>query len=141
MARPNTAPIFPGQLDRVRGEVSGANTAFDGTGTIVEILECPTTQPNGYLLRKIVIKAESTTTAGQIKLYLSPDGGTTWHPWHGVVVTAITAAAGVLPFSAQLDDVNDAEMAGGLVLPSGWSLGAATHIAEVFEIHAEYGIL
>jgi hypothetical protein len=141
MARPNTAPIFPAQYGRVRGQVSDANTAFDGSGTIVELLECPAAEPNGYLIRKLHIKAEATTTSGQIKYYLSPDAGSTWHPWIAQLVSAVTAAAGVATFEDFLDDQNDEELAGGVVLPSGWSLGASTHVGEVFEIHVEYGVL
>ena len=137
---PFIAPIHPSKFDRVRAEVSAANTNFDGSGTIVEVLECPTTAPNGYLIRKLFVKAEETTTAGQIKFFLSDDAGTTWYPWMAKVVTAITAAAGVATFEATIDLANDEELAGGgLIIPSGWSLGAATHVAETFEIHGEYG--
>ena len=142
MARPSTAPIFPGQYDRARGTIgAAADTSFDGSDAdVVEILECPTTQPNGFLIRKITIKARVTTTAGQVKLYLSEDAGTTRRPWRAVLVSAVTASAAVAAFEAQLDDQNDEELAGGLVLPSGWSIVAGTHNAELIEVHVEYGI-
>ena len=143
MSRPNTVPIFPGELNRTHEEISTANTNFDGSGTIAEVLECPTTQPNGYLIKKITVQAGNTgtTTSGQVKLFLSDDAGTNWQPWRSIIVEAITAAAATSPFWAQLDDQNDEELAGGLVLPSGWSLGAAPHNGETFEVHVEYGVL
>ena len=142
MPRPNTAPIFAGELDRARATISAADTAFDGSDAdAVEVYEVPTTRPNGVLLRKITIEARGTTTAGQIKLYLSEDAGTTRRPWRNVLVSAITAAAAVIPFWAQLDDQNDEELANGLSLPVGWSLVASTHNAEGFEVHAEFGVL
>jgi len=143
VARPNTNPVFPGQYGRAVVSIgAAADTAFDGSDTdFVEVVECPASEPGGYLIRKITVQAKVSTTAGQVKLGLSPDGSTTRYPWRNILVSAITVGAAVLPFWAQLDDQNDEELAGGLILPPGWSLVASTHIAEAMAVHCEYGIL
>ena len=141
MAAPFIAPIGPHAFGRVVVEVDTANANFDGSGTIVTVRAIPATEPNGVLVRKVTIKALEATTVGQVALYLSNDAGTTWFPWRAILVSAATPAAGVAAFEAQLDDVNDAELANGLHVPSGWAVGASTFNAEDMQVHLEYGVM
>ena len=139
---PFISPIFPHSYGYAYGEVDTANTDFAGGGTIVELLD-PTALgfDRGVMVRKIRVKAMETTTSGQIQLYLSDDAGTTYFPWKSITVDAITPAAATATFEAQLDDQNDEELAGGLMIPPGYSLGASIYQAEDTSIFVEYGIL
>lgn len=104
------------------GQVSTANTARDGTGTIATIF---TAGSNGSRIDDIWISATGTTTAGVVRLFLHD--GTNARLWQEVMVTAITPSATVQVFNAAL--YNQA-----LVLPNGWSLRASTQIAETFNV-------
>ena len=141
MSGPFIAPVGPHSFGLAVAEIDTAHTTFDKTsGTIVEVYQVPATEPRGIHIQKIVVKAHEATTAGQVKLFLSPDGGTTWWPWKAILVSAITPAAGVLAFEAQLDEQNDEELAGGFMLPTGWSIGAATHNSEDMSVFVAYGV-
>ena len=102
--------------------ISAANTARDGTGTIVTV---ETAGASGTRIDDIVITATGTTTAGMVRLFLHD--GTNARLWREVPVTAITPSATVQAFTATLSNL-------ALVLQTGWSLRASTHNAETFNI-------
>jgi hypothetical protein len=102
--------------------ISAANTARDGTGTIVTV---DTAGASGTRIDDITITATGTTTAGMVRLFLHD--GTNARLWREVPVTAITPSATVQAFTATLSNL-------ALVLQTGWSLRAATHNAETFNI-------
>lgn len=104
------------------GQVSTANTARDGTGTIATIF---TAGGNGSRVDDIWITATGTTTAGVVRLFIND--GTNTRLWQEVMVTAATPSTTVQVFNTAL--FNQA-----LILPNGYSLRASTHNAETFNV-------
>jgi hypothetical protein len=106
-------------------QLTAANTARDGTGTIVSVITGATT---GTRVDDLVIQATGATTAGMIRLFLSLDGGTTSRLIREIPVTAITPSATVQAFSASLTNL-------ALLLPNASAvLRASTNNAETFNI-------
>lgn len=104
------------------GQVTTANTARDGSGTIATIL---TAGSNGSRIDDIEIVATSTTTAGVVRLFLHD--GSNYELWKEILVTAITPSTSVAVWSYLLTDL-------ALVLKNGWSLRASTHNTETFNV-------
>lgn len=112
--------------------VATANTARDGTGTLGTIF---TAGASGSRIDSIVIQASATTTAGMVRLFIHD--GTTARLYDEVPVFAVTPATSVPAWSVALG--NNAPLSTGrypLMLPTGYSLRAATNNAETFQIHA-----
>jgi hypothetical protein len=109
--------------------VSAANTNRDGTGTIVTIL---TPGASGTRVERIQAKATATTTAGQLRLFVSTDAGSTWRLHDEMAVSAIVPSATVQTFEGSLSFGNVTF----LCLASGHRLGMSTHNAETFHITA-----
>jgi hypothetical protein len=108
------------------GQVSTANTARDGTGTLATIFTAGITAgSSGSRIDDIKIQATGTTTAGAVRLFLHD--GTNARLYDEILVPAITPSTTVEAFSAML--VNQA-----IVLPNGWSLRASTNNAETFNV-------
>jgi hypothetical protein len=103
-------------------QISTANTARDGTGTIATVF---TAGASGSRIDDILITATGTTTAGVVRLFLHD--GTNARLWKEVLVSAITPSTTVSPFSSTLNSQ-------ALVLQSGWSLRASTNNAETFNV-------
>lgn len=104
------------------GQVSTANTARDGTGTIATVF---TAGASGSRIDDIAITATGTTTAGMVRLFLHD--GTNARMLQEVSVGAVTPSATVQAWTQQLLNL-------ALILPSGWSLRASTHNAETFNV-------
>lgn len=109
------------------GQVSTANTARDGTGTIATIFTAAAT---GSRIDQIRIHAVGTTTSGMIRLFIHD--GTNARLWKEVPVVAITPSATLPAWSANVASQVDLELP--LVLPNGYSLRAATNNAETFNL-------
>ena len=109
------------------GQVSTANTARDGTGTIATIF---TAGSNGSRVDDIWITATGTTTAGVVRLFIND--GTNTRLWQEVMVTAATPSTTVQVFNTAL--FNQA-----LILPNNYSLRASTHNAETFNVIVSRG--
>lgn len=103
-------------------QLSAANTAIDGTGTIATVYTAGT---SGSRIDDITITATGTVTAGMVRLFLN--NGTTSYLWKSIPVTATTPSGTVAPFSSSL-------LGQALVLGSGWSLRASTNNAESFNV-------
>ena len=101
-----------------------ANTARDGTGTITTVHAAGSL---GTRIDDIYIVATAATTAGVIRLFISPDGGTTNKLWQEILVTATTPSVTQAVWSYTL--LNQ-----GLTIPTGYALRASTHIAEAFNV-------
>lgn len=112
--------------------LSVANTARDGTGT-APIVVTGAASP-GTRLDKIRIVGVGTVTGGMIRLFLND--GVTKRLLREIAVTATTPSATVEGFAF------DYTFGDGLVLPSAsWTLLAATHNAETFNVFAFGGNL
>ncbi len=121
-----TTPTFasnPRSLDR--GAVTVANTARDGTGTIVTIA---TGSAAGLRVDRVVAQAIVSTTAGMIRLFLSTDSGVTWKLFDELPVGAATASGSVAA-------ARSARAYPDMVLfGTSNRLGASTNNAEAHEV-------
>jgi len=106
-------------------QISTANTARDGSGTLVDIV---TGAGNGTLIQRIEVIATGITTAGMVRLFLFD--GTNNRLYVEIAVTAITPSGTVAAFSASLTPQP------ALPLKSGWKLKAAPHNGETFNVMA-----
>lgn len=102
--------------------VSAANTARDGTGTLVTVF---TAGASGSRIDDIRINAANTVTAGVVRLFIHD--GTNGRLFQEVMVTATTPSTTVQTFGTSLLNL-------GIVLPTGYSLRASTHNAETFHV-------
>ena len=112
------------------GQVSVANTNRDGTGTIVTVFSAGA---NGSRIDAIDLKAVGTTTAGMIRLFIHD--GANARLLTEVPVIAITPSGTLPSWEAQLN-TNTMTQVLPLVLPTGYSLRAATNNAETFNVIA-----
>lgn len=112
------------------GQVSVANTNRDGTGAIVTVFSAGA---SGSRIDAIDLKAVGTTTAGMIRLFIHD--GTNARLLTEVPVTAITPSGTLPSWEAQLN-TNTMTQVLPLVLPTGYSLRAATNNAETFNVIA-----
>lgn len=115
------------------GQVSVANTNRDGTGTIVTVFSAGA---SGSRIDAIDLKAVGTTTAGMIRLFIHD--GTNARLLTEVPVTAITPSGTLPSWEAQLN-TNTMTQILPLLLPTGYSLRAATNNAETFNVIAQGG--
>lgn len=104
-------------------QVSVANTALDGTGTLTTVYAAGAT---GSRIDSLLVQATGTTTAGMIRLFIS-DGSATRLIME-LPVVAVTPAATIPAWSATVNFPK------GLVLQATWTLKAGTHNAETFNI-------
>lgn len=112
------------------GQVSVANTNRDGTGTIATIF---TAGAKGSRIDAIDLKAVAPTTAGMVRLFIHD--GTSARLLTELPVTAITPSATLPSWEAQLN-VNTMTQVLPLILPTGYSLRAASEKAETFNVIA-----
>jgi hypothetical protein len=122
----NQTPIFTLTPRIGRALCSTANPNLDGTGTIVSVLAAGT---NGTTIELVRVKAQGTTTAGMVRLFLSD--GTATRLLKELPVTATTPSGTVPSFETEWTPTG-----GFFTLPSGWSLLAATNNAESFGVQA-----
>lgn len=121
-----TTPAFAATPRAAIAQVTTANTNRDGSGTPVALF---TPGANGSKIEEIVVEAIATTTAGMVRIFLSPDGGTTYRLIDEFAVTAITPSGTVSPFRASRKYAN-------LVVPVGYKVAATTHNTETFNVFA-----
>jgi hypothetical protein len=124
-----TAPAFAATPRFGSGLVSAANTNRDGTGTLVTIMSAGA---SGTKLETVRIQARDTTTAGMVRLFLW-DGSSTYRLLEEIPVTAVVPGGTVQAFAAELDFSQPERFRH---IPTGWSLVASTHNAEVFFVEA-----
>lgn len=115
------------------GQVTTANTNLDGTGTIATIF---TAGASGSRIDAINLKAVATTTAGMIRLFVHD--GTNARLLTEVPVIAITPSSTLPAWEAQLN-TNTMTQVLPIILPTGYSLRAATNNAETFNVIASGG--
>lgn len=106
-----------------------ANTNRDGTGTLGTVI---TGASGGTRIDRVRIKCQGTSTAGMVRLFLFNASAAFVSLEEEVIVTAVTPAANVKTFEAELT------FGAGrpLVLPNGWTLRAGTHNAETYNVVA-----
>jgi hypothetical protein len=112
------------------GQISTANTARDGTGTIGTVF---TAGSNGSRIDMIDVQATATTTAGMVRLFVHD--GTNAYLVAELPVVA-TTPSGTNPSYSQQLNTNTMTQFLPIVLPTGWSLRASTNNAEAFNVIA-----
>ena len=129
-----TAPNYYNAPFYASGLISAANTNRDGTGSTVTI---KAGAAGGSKVERIRVQARDATTAGMVRLFLW-DGASTYRLVGEVSVSAVTPSGTVRAFYSDTDvnaelDFSVPERL--MVIPSGWSLIAATHNAEAFFVN------
>lgn len=128
----NTDPIFALTPKTGLVQISTANTARDGTGTMGTVV---TAGANGSRVDCITIVATGTTTAGVVRLFIYD--GSNVRLWKEILVSAITPSTTVKVFSSILNSDSDGDLP--LVLQAAYQVRASTHNAETFNVAAQYG--
>ena len=124
-------PNFASTPKQSQAQVSTANTARDGTGSTQ--LLC-SGGASGSRIDRVRVRAAGVTTAGVVRLFYSPDSGTTKRLLDEMLVSAITPSATVAIFKDEFT------FPGGFQLPGSTAqLYASTHNAETFNLFAEGG--
>lgn len=127
-----TSPSFIAAPRLATVNVSSANTATDGTGSITTLI---TGASSGTRVLEVIVKCAATSAAAQINLFLSTDGGTTWRIFDSLTVGAVTQSTTVGGFETSASYVN-------LVLPDANArLGVTTTIAQSTNVIALGGDL
>lgn len=120
-----TNPNYASTPRTAIAQISAANTARDGTGTLVDVIAGAAT---GTRVDDITIIATGSTTNGMVRLFLTTDAGTTNRLLREVPVSAVTPSGTVQAFSVSLFDL-------GIVLPNtNTRIRAATNNAETFNV-------
>ncbi len=129
MPAPNSVPEFTlAETCIGQAQISAANTARDGTGTIVDVV---TAGLEGTEITLIRVVAQGATTVGVVRIFIYD--GATYRLYKELLVTAITPSTSVEVFSIEFVPSKP------LKLSSGKKLAASTHIAETFGVFAHGG--
>lgn len=106
-------------------QLSVANTNRDGTtGTYGTLISAGN---SGTRIAEIAVQATGTTTAGMVRLFTND--GTNNRMFDEISVAAASPTASVKATRISTTYTN-------LTLPSGWSIKASTHNAEVINVFA-----
>lgn len=121
----STDPEFTSVINSKISQVSVANVALDGTGTLVDIFVAGA---GGSRLDQILVNAIATTTAGVIRFFYK-DGANT----RLIGETLVDAVVPSTILEAWNADVS-LSAAGYLLLKTGDKIQASTHNGEIFNI-------
>lgn len=125
-------PVFAQTPVCANGQVSAANTARDGSGTIVTLF---TAGANGARIEYIRAKATVTTTAGMVRIFISTNGGTDKRLLAEINIAAATVSATVQGAEGEYRPTLP------LMLPASALIYASTHNAEAINVFAHGGDL
>lgn len=122
-----TSPAFVSTPRIGRANLSAANTAIDGTGTIATLI---TGVAAGTRILEVATQCSATSAAALVNLFLSLDGGTTWGLFDQVTISAGTV-------STTVKGNRNFALYTNLVLPgANASLGCTTTIAQATQVFA-----
>lgn len=111
----NTVPIYLLTPNIGWGTVATANTAKDGTGTVVTVF---TAGADGGRCEKVKVRAAGTNVATVLRVFIN-NGGSNATPANNTLYMEATIAATTLSEVAALAD-NEIYL--GLVLPAGYNI-------------------
>lgn len=120
-----SAPIFAATPKLGIVQITTANTARDGTGTLATLY---TAGSSGSLIYKIQIVATGTTTANVVRLFVTDTGGANPRMIEEIIVPAITPSTTVRVFEYVLVYPQN----NPLVLQSGMLLKGSTNATETY---------
>ena len=112
----NTKPIYSSVPIINWGTVAAANTAKDGTGTVVTVFTADAS--NGGRVEKLKVRAAGTNVATVLRVFIN-NGSTNATPANNTLYTEATIAATTLSEVAALADT---EIALNLALPAGYKI-------------------
>lgn len=112
----NTAPIFSRTAQVEWGTIDTANTAKDGTGTVVTVFTADATE--GGRVERLKVRAKGTNVATALRVWIN-NGSTNATPANNTLFTEATIAATTLSEVAALAD-NEIPM--NLALPAGYKI-------------------
>ena len=124
------APQFAATPRIEVAQVSTSNSNRDGTGTIATVLTASLT---GTRIDYVAIKAVASTSAGAVRLFIHD----------GTNARLLTEVPVPETFPLPVDKTFEqlVELAGGVVLPTNYSLRASTESSNTFNIFAFGGDL
>lgn len=130
----NTSPIFPLTPKISWGTITTANTAKDGTGTVVTIF---TAGSNGARVDRIKVRYTGTSVATVLRIFIN-NGSTNATAANNILYTEITIPACTISEVAAQPDIS---LSIGLTLPAGYVLNCTlgTTVAAALAITAEGG--
>lgn len=121
-------PVFATTPHVEMAQVNVANTARDGSGTVVT---CFTTGANGSRIERVRIKVVNNSTANMLRFFLYD--GTNTRLIRETTIIALSPSATVQTF--------EGFETFGMILPSGWQLRASINTsaagAEIYNIITE----
>lgn len=131
----NTAPIYSRTPDVQWGTIATANTAKDGTGTVVTVFAADATE--GGRVEKLRIRAAGTNVATVLRLFVN-NGATNATAANNSLFTEITLPATTLSEVAAL---TEQEITLNISLPAGYKLNATigTTVAAGYALTAVGG--
>jgi hypothetical protein len=112
----NTKPIYSGTPQINWGTVATANTAKDGTGTVVTVFTADATK--GGRVEKLKVRAAGTNIATVLRVFIN-NGSSNATPANNTLYIEATIAATTLSEVAALADT---EIALNLALPAGYKI-------------------
>jgi hypothetical protein len=132
----NTRPIYSRSPRIEWGTISAANTAKDGTGTVVTIFTGDAT--NGGRIEKIRIRALGTNVATVLRVFIN-NGSANSTPANNTLYTELTLPATTLSETAQL---LEQEIAMNIALPPTYKINCTigTAVAAGYSITGVGGI-
>ena len=98
----NTIPIFPLNPKTTWGALATANTAKDGTGTVVQVATGAT---NGLKIDQIKVRAKGTNVATVLRFFVN-NGSTPTTAGNNTLVHEVTIPATTLSEIAALTDID-----------------------------------
>lgn len=104
-------------------EISTANSNLDGTGTLADLV----TAGNGTIVKRIIIKAQGTTTEGMVRIFFKA-GATTWLLCE-IEIPAVVQSSRDQTLIAVIDEP--------FYLKASYTLRVSTEKAETFIVSAE----
>lgn len=114
----NTNPIYSRIPDVQWGQIDTANTAKDGTGTVVTVFAADATE--GGRIEKVRARAKGTNVATVLRLFIN-NGSSNATAGNNVLFTEITLPATTLSEVAALAEQ---EVSLNLSLPAGYKINA-----------------
>lgn len=125
----NTAPIYSAAPIISWGVIDTANTAKDGTGTVVPVFTADAT--NGGRVEKLRIKAKGTNVATVLRVWLN-NGSTNATAANNTLLAEMTIAATTLSEVAQLAEN---ELILNIALPAGYVLNVTIGTTVAAGLH------
>lgn len=127
-----TSPAFIATPRLTGVNVSSANTARDGSGSITSLI---TGAATGTRVLEIDAQCAATSAAALVRIFISSDSGSTWKLFDEIAITAATV-------SDTVKANRNIATYSNLILPSAtYQLGVTTSIAQSTNVFALAGDL